>query len=75
VIVVVPLHAAAHVTVPVAAPIVLPPAMLAASRLYTIAEELFVAVVVRVTGTDPWHIVDVAGANAAIVTVGVIVTT
>jgi hypothetical protein len=44
--VVVPVQPAAQVTVPVAAPIVLPPARLAASRLYTIAEELFVAVVV-----------------------------
>ena len=36
--------------------------------------ELF-AVVVVVTTPAPWHLVEVAGANALIVTVGVIVTT
>ena len=46
VIFVVPLQPAAKVATPVALFIVFPPARLVASRLYTIAEELFVAVVV-----------------------------
>jgi hypothetical protein len=46
VMVVVPLHPDAQVTAPVAPSIVLPPAKLKASRLYTIAAELLIAVVV-----------------------------
>ena len=52
----------------------LPAPELAASILYVIPVE-FVAVVVVVTVPAPWQRVDVAGENAFIVTVGVIVTT
>ena len=39
------------------------------------AAELFVAVVVVVTIPTPWHRLEVAGVNAAMVTVGVVVST
>ena len=73
-IVVVPLQPAGYVTAPVAAIIVIPPVILAASKAYVIPVELF-AVVVVVTVPAPWQRVEVAGENAFIVTVGVIVTT
>jgi hypothetical protein len=47
----------------------------AASKLYTIADELLVAVVDVVIVAAPWQRVDVAGANGFMLTVGVVVIT
>ena len=74
VMVVVPTHPAEYVTAPVAATIVLPPINDIASRLYIIPVE-FAADVVVVTFPAPWQRVDVAGAKALMITVGVMVTT
>jgi hypothetical protein len=65
---------AAYVTSPVVALIVLPPAILGASRLYVIPVVL-VAVAVYVTEVAPWQRVDVApNVKTGNPTVGVIVT-
>ena len=74
VMVVVPLHEAAYVTAPVVALIVFPPVKLPASKEYVIPVE-FEAVVIVVTVAAPWHRIAVAGEKAAMVTVGVTVTT
>ena len=76
VMVVVPLQPAAYVTAPVDELILLPAkAKVVASRLYTMAAELLLAVVVVITVPAPWQRVEVAGEKAAIVTDGVTVTT
>jgi hypothetical protein len=70
----VPLQLATYVTAPVAEFIVLPPVILAASRLYVI-DELFVAVASYVTVPAPWQRVDVDPAvNTGLATAPLMVT-